>query len=269
MRHEKLGRELKLMLFLLEDHNLTISEICSKFELSRRSFYYYMDFFRDAGFHVEVERKHYYRIRLDSPWFDKMNASVNDLSFRARLDLSQQAGRNLLAVYEAIRNKQQVVLEGYGSVHSNTVRDRRVEPYMLMNQCQEVRCYEPESGMSKTFKLARVGNVQVLDEPWCHEDEHRQALTDAFSFSGDASTTVKLRMGRLAASLLREEHPAAAPFITPVGEDHWIASLPVCSYVGVGRFVLGLLDDIDILEGEEFRRYLADKVSAMRKKLKS
>ena len=52
MRHEKLGRELKLMLFLLGEHNLTVSEICSKFELSRRNFYYYMDFFREAGFHV-------------------------------------------------------------------------------------------------------------------------------------------------------------------------------------------------------------------------
>ena len=269
MRHEKLGRELKLMLFLLGEHNLTVSEICSKFELSRRNFYYYMDFFREAGFHVEVERKHYYRIRLDSPWFDKMNASLNDLSFRARLDLSQQAGRNLLAVYEAIRNKQQVVFEGYGSVHSNTVRDRRVEPFMLMNQCQEVRCYEPESGMNKTFKLARIGNVQVLGEPWNHEDEHRQVQTDAFSFSSDATTIVKLRMGRLAASLLREEHPAAEPLITPDGDDHWIASLPVCSYVGVGRFVLGLLEDIEILENEEFRQYLTDKVSMMRKKLKS
>jgi len=269
MRHEKLGRELKLMLFLLKDHNLTISEICTKFELSRRSFYYYMDFFREAGFHVEVERKHFYRIRLDSPWFDKMNASVSDLAFRARLDLSHQSDRNLLAVYEAINNHRQVVLEGYASIHSNTVKDRRVEPYMLMNQYQEIRCYELESGMNKTFKLSRIGNVQILDEPWSHESEHREIHTDAFLFSGDATTTVKLRMGRLAATLLREEHPMAECCITPDGDDHWIASLPVCSYVGIGRFVLGLLDDIEILESEEFRQYLADKVSMMRKKLKS
>ena len=61
MRHDKLERELKLMLLLIENHNYTVQDLCDRMELSRRNLYYYLDFFRDAGFIVE-HHKPYYRL---------------------------------------------------------------------------------------------------------------------------------------------------------------------------------------------------------------
>ena len=39
---------------------------------------------------------------------------------------------------------------------------------------------------------------------------------------------------------------------------------PVASYAGIGRFVMGLLDEIEIVSPEEFRKYVRKKVKGVR-----
>lgn len=76
MRHDKLERELNLLLLLTENHNYTVPEICDRVQISRRNFYYYLDFFRLAGFKVE-HSKPYYRVSKDSPFFRKIDEVVH------------------------------------------------------------------------------------------------------------------------------------------------------------------------------------------------
>ena len=106
-------------------------------------------------------------------------------------------------------------------------------------------------------------NVEILDDEWLHEEEHRQVYTDAFMFSGERQYTVDLRMGTLSSNLLREEYPASVPFITQEDDRHWLLHLPVCSYLGIGRFVLGLFEDIQVLGDEGFKAYLREKSAEM------
>jgi predicted DNA-binding transcriptional regulator YafY len=49
------------------------------------------------------------------------------------------------------------------------------------------------------------------------------------------------------------------------GDNHWLLHMNVCSYVGIGRFVLGLYDDIEVLESNDYRDYLRQKVENMSK----
>ncbi len=53
MRHQHLERELNLLLLLAENKKFTTKEICERIGISLRSLYYYLDFFRQAGFRVE------------------------------------------------------------------------------------------------------------------------------------------------------------------------------------------------------------------------
>ena len=55
MRHDKLERELNLLMLLTENHNYTVPDICESIGISRRNLYYYLDFFRDAGFIVRAQ----------------------------------------------------------------------------------------------------------------------------------------------------------------------------------------------------------------------
>lgn len=299
MRHDKLERELRLLLLLIENHNYTVPEICSRMNISRRNLYYYLEFFRDAGFLVENNRP-YYRIRKDSPWFRKLDAAVHfteeeailmrrilnqtgdsgpqvqrliqkldklyDLDIVDNVELREQVGRNASALYEAIKQHRTVVLSGYSSPHSNTVSNRLVEPFLFMNGNQEIRCYELSSRMNKTFKLSRIQEVQLLDLLWANERHHRQMFTDVFMFSSEEQTTVTLRMGRLSALVLREEYPRSERYISQIDTDHWQADLPVCSFIGIGRFVLGLYEDIEVIGPPAFIDYLKDKAKKIQQK---
>jgi predicted DNA-binding transcriptional regulator YafY len=146
------------------------------------------------------------------------------------------------------------------------VSDRVVEPFLFLSGNHEIRCYELSSKMNKTFKLARMQDVELLDLVWEHEREHRQMHTDVFMFSGEQVYQVTLVMGRLATSVLREEHPKAERYIEPQDDGHWRVVLPVCSMIGVGRFVMGLFTDIEVLGCDEFKDYLRQQIVKLNNK---
>ena len=69
---------------------------------------------------------------------------------------------------------------------------------------------------------------------------------------------VRLRLGVRAYSLLIEEFPMAEDNIFEVDETHWFLDTLVANYRGVGRFVIGLADDIDIIDTPELVEYIKD-----------
>ena len=300
MRHDKLEKELQLMLLLIENRNYTVPDICKRMDLSRRNLYYYLEFFRDAGFIVE-HNKPYYRLAKESPFFRKLNATVHftedeaitmrqlleqasdqnlqvqrikhkldkiyDLDIINDVEMQERIANNVSALYQAIKQKCTVVLRNYSSPHSNTQRDRIVEPFLFLNGNKEIRCYEPESHMNKTFKVTRIGDVHLLDLLWANEQHHRHVFTDIFLFSGDKQTTVSLMLGRLAMQVLTEEYPQATKYIEPAAEGgRWRADIPVCSHAGIGRFVIGLFEDIDVLGDDAFKQYIKDKINLLENK---
>ena len=297
MRHNQLERELELMLLMTENRRYTVDQLCERVGVSRRNLYYYLDFFRQAGFVVE-KRGSVYSLDKSSPFFSRLFPAIHftedeattirrvldraggdslqvrhirqkldrlyDLRILDDVELREQAGRNVSVLYEAIKLKNKVVLHNYSSPHSNTVASRVVEPFMFLAGNDEVRCYEISSAMNKTFKVARMESVEMLLDPWEHEAAHRRMYTDLFMFSGEELLPVRLRLDRLAYSLLTEEYPKAARHVQPDGDRHWLLSLDVCSYVGIGRFVLGLYDNVEVLGGDGFRDYISGKIKAMK-----
>ncbi len=299
MRHDKLERELNLLLLLTENHNYTVPEICDRVQISRRNFYYYLDFFRLAGFKVE-HSKPYYRVSKDSPFFRKIDEVVHftedeaitmrrildktgdqsiqverlrrkldrlyDLQILDNEEMQEQLAHNVTTLYEAIKRQVAVKLVNYSSPHSNTTSNRIVEPFLLMNGNREVRCFELSSGINKTFKLSRMEDVQLLDVTWEHQNKHHKIFTDIFMFSDEKQWTVTLLMGRLSSSILLEEYPKARKYLTQHDETHWQLELPVCSFIGIGRFVMGLFEDIEVQGCNEFKEFLNNKINNLSKK---
>lgn len=297
MRNSNLDRELSLMLLMTENRSYTVSQMCERIGISPRTLYYYIEFFRNYGFIVEKHGR-CYSLDKDSPFFSKLfktvrftedeaiamrrildradDSSIQVRHLRAKLDtlydldiltdtaMSERAAQNISALYGAIKMRKAVVLHRYSSPHSNSVAGRVVEPFHFLDGNNEVRCYEISSAMNKTFKVSRMESVEILDDDWRYEDRHRRLYTDIFMFSAEQTATVELRLGRLSHNLLLEEYPAAAPCVTPCGDgQHWHLRLDVCSYAGIGRFVLGLSGDITVLSDDGFRRYLRGKVDGM------
>ena len=67
---------------------------------------------------------------------------------------------------------------------------------------------------------------------------------------------IRLELGLLAYNLLCEEYPLAERDIRPLGRGRWLLDTEVAGMAGVGRFVVGLLDDIRIVESPELNDYI-------------
>ncbi|MCR4860868.1 MAG: WYL domain-containing protein, partial [Bacteroidales bacterium] len=100
--------------------------------------------------------------------------------------------------------------------------------------------------------------VDVLEgESWVREKEHERRGMDVFRMSGPEAFRVRLRLSMKAKNLLVEEYPLAERDLSPDG-DAWILDTGICAVAGVGRFVSGLANEVEILDGEPLRAYLRE-----------
>lgn len=291
MRHDKLERELGLLLLLTENRHHDVETLCQRLSISRRMFYYYLESFRDWGFIVEKSGR-CYSIDRESPYLKRLFETINfteeealtllsilnkvgeenALAQRIRYKLNRFYDFHILdnpalrervahcvsVLYDAIKRKRVVKIMDYASPHSDTVSDRVVEPFLLLNDNNDVRCYELSSGENKTFKLSRMRDVIMLDLSWSHEARHKQVFTDIFMFSGEERLPVTVRLDRLAYQVFVEEYPRAAHAVTQEDAAHYVLRTEVVSYRGIGRFVFGLYDHVEVLGDEGFQAYVRE-----------
>ena len=119
--------------------------------------------------------------------------------------------------------------------------------------------YSPIDGFTTVDLGCEKGNsaytmIQKAEAPFS------QAYIDLFSFTGEDTMHITLRMGQLSHNLMLEEYPASAGCFSMAADGRWIFQADVCSYLGIGRFVLGLYDDIEILGDDGLKQYVTGKL---------
>lgn len=194
-------------------------------------------------------------------------SSLYDYKVLCKHGVDEHIAQNLAALFEAVKTERMVVLRDYASPNSAQTSDRIVEPYLFVSENSEVRCYEIKTGQNKTFKLSRIRKVEPLDLLWSHKNEHAEYFTDLFHFSGEERFPVTLILGQLSMSLLVEEYPGASAMLKKQDDGRFLLKTEVCSYKGIGRFVMGLIDDIEIVDSPDFVAYLRGKVEDLTQKV--
>lgn len=261
--------------------------------MSRRTIYRYIDTFREAGFVIK-KRGEYIRLDKESPYFKDISQlvhfteeeaiilrraiesiddtnllkhnlksklySVYDSGVLADTVVKGKNSSNVHTLVEAIEQRCRVTLRGYQSAHGGVVRDRWVEPFAFTTNYVQVWCYDLEDGINKLFKLSRIASVESSGESWNHSEEHKEGFIDIFRMNSDSPVRVQLKLGILSYNLLLEEYPLAERDITSLGDDRYLLDTMVSSYQGVGRFVVGLLDDITVVDSPEFVEYLTNYI---------
>jgi predicted DNA-binding transcriptional regulator YafY len=176
----------------------------------------------------------------------------------ARMVFRAHLAKAVEALSYAIQHKRQVVLRGYYSANSQTQSDRRVEPQCFTDNFATLSAYEPTSNTNKYFRVERISAVEVLPDAMEHEEKHAYFKPDVFGFQGQHEPLqVEWTMTLRASLLLQEEYPMSRALVVPADEPgRYRFSATVYSYKGPGRFVLGFLDDVDVLGSDGFRKYL-------------
>ena len=108
--------------------------------------------------------------------------------------------------------------------------------------------------------------MTITEQAWEHEAKHDAGYIDIFRIASNQKMPIKLILSMRAANLLREEYPLSEQALTQQDNQTWLLQTEVCSYEGVGRFVLGLYDDIQIIESPQFQTYIDKRIHAFAKK---
>lgn len=281
-----------LTLLIQSNRKYSVSDLAELLEVDRRTVYRYITTFNRAGFVVQTNHRHVrlaqntqlHRQLSDLLYFNQEEAMTlynaidaietdTQLKLQLKAKLASLYGtrtvqekiirlqKNKVArnIMQAIQERRRAILHNYSSPSSNTQADRLVEPFSLSQDSRSVWAFEIATNSNKLFKLSRIESVEILPQVWLFGIRHRSGTTDAFRIiSPDGSTLpARIRLNRRARNLLLEEYPLTEPHIRPDDPDHWIFEAPVSSYVGIGRFVIGLADCIEI-QTPELKQYVAD-----------
>ena len=288
------------MKMLTANSYLTLEEIATRLSITPRSVYRYIDTFRTAGFVIKKKNN---CIRLDksSPYFkdiselihfteeeayilksaiesiDENNIlkqnlkkklyTVYNYKILAETIVNGRHSRNVRQLVQAMDEQQTVLLKNYSSSHGNDIRDREVEAFAFTTNYEQVWCFCLEDREIKLFRVSRIGSVEILPEKWKHQQEHQSGYIDIFRMHSDNRLPVKLKFGLPSSSLLMEEFPVASKHLQKISDNEWILETEVCSYEGVGRFVLGLMGDIEIIDSPEFEKYLSSHIKKVYNKI--
>ena len=293
MEQPRVERTLRLMRLMSGNVYLTVEQLAKRLDTSTRSIYRYIDTFKTCGFAVEKIDDSIYRLismptgykdlqklvyfseeearvltyliesldetnSLKSSLYKKLCAVFDTKSIKEYSGTSKNAA-NVQALGNAMKDRKTVILKDYSSSSSGTVRDRVVEPFEFTNNHIDIWAYDCEKKDVRLFKIARIGWVDILPIDWQHEDEHDKGYLDAFRMQGKAQTHVRLEMTLRAKNLLCEEFPLAEPDITEK-DGKYILDTKVSKMEGVGRFVIGLMGDIRVLDSPELVAYINDYI---------
>ncbi|HNX12118.1 MAG TPA: HTH domain-containing protein [Paludibacteraceae bacterium] len=299
MDQPKLERLLRVMKMLTANNSLTVDEIADQLSISPRSVYRYIDTFREAGFVIKKKNN---CIKLDksSPYFkdisdllhfspeeayilkeaiesiDENNVlkqnlkkklyTVYNYNILAETIVNGKNGRNVERLVDAIESRRPVILRNYSSAHGNDIRDRCVEAFAFTTNYVQVWCYCPDENCNKLFKVSRIGSVDIQPGYWKHTRKHKTGKIDIFRMNSSETFHITLKLGLRAMNLLVEEFPLAAPQLRKLPGNQWLLDTDVCSPEGVGRFVMGLPEDIEIINSPELRDYIVNNLVKMKNK---
>ena len=289
MDQPKIERMLRLMKMMSGNTNYTIEELASKLGMSYRSVYRYIDTFKASGFVIEKLQKNVYKVgkmprsHVDMSkliYFSEeeaylVNSMIDGLhpTNQLKIDLkkklsaiysctsianyvhSEDTASNIQELEKAVREKKKVILKAYESANSKGVSDRFVEPFEFTTNCIDIWGYDLDKKECRVFKISRISSVVVLEDYWTNEDEHQKSKTDCFRMSSFEQTPVKLELSLRAKNLLLEEYPLAQADLKEI-DGKWILDTMVSNMAGVGRFVIGLADEVKIIDSPALVEYI-------------
>lgn len=289
----KFQKMLEILLMLDCKYGRTIQEISERFDVSQRTVYRYFDTFKQVGFVIE-NKNGYFKINKDDSsakdisqllHFTEEEAFILSKAIHSIEDGSELKDKlakklyslydfdrvihaiskkeetdNIFNIIQSIKQQKQVVLKEYKSGHSNNIRDRLVEPIDFTVNYMGIWCYDTEDQSNKIFKTARIKEVVVTDISWEYKPKHHKGITDIFRMQSFEPITIQLKLSMLAYNLLVEEFPLSEKYIKESDDHKYILTTDVGNFIGVGRFVLGLPGEIEVVYPQVFKDYLNSKM---------
>ena len=289
---KKIYTVLRIIALLGKEEAYTVKSLAKKFEVEPRTIYRYFELLKECGFVFENPKRGSYRILNPDDIYDvkEMRFSLDEaavirdsimalhdtnplrnkilmklfalseVSSTAELIYNAQLGEAVTLIMRAIRDKHQVILKNYHSHNSHTVADRLVEPIGFLPNMRYFQAYDVDKKKVLQFKPDRIEEVVWTRQSFQNEQFHKEEAMDSFGMSSGEFRTAELRLSARAASLLKEEFPMAERGLGEASSDGaciWVGE--VKAWEGIGRFILGLPGEVEVIAPVELTRYVEEK----------
>lgn len=175
------------------------------------------------------------------------------------------------ALNAAIKGKYVVVLRDYRSSNSNTVRDRRVEPFHVSVAEDMLHAFDCEKQLVRHFRLSRIGRViELPDTPWTGEALHVTERCDPFYIVSNDQEQVSFEMTVLAFNELVARFPLAKQCteLSNSGTTYHFSGRVNAKFLGLSSFLLGFFGEVvDIFAPDSLNTHIHKELKAMIKKI--
>lgn len=276
---------------VLKTGRWTIRSLAQRFDTSERTIYRYVNLLEEVELLIEKDFDGKYFIHSSGDELGTAEFTIEEmklikkviqteldnnplkalllkkLSLNSELDkvpnliVHARRGKLVEQIAQAMKDKRQLVLRNYHSANSSEITDRLIEPIGFGDNYQTVIALDTKDKLSKQFKIDRIGEIVEAGKAFEYEQLHQKTTTDIFGMTGGGkSTWVTLDLRMRSYLLLREEHPLAIPYIEKKEDGYYQFHGPVNNFDGIGRFVLGLLDETVVAGPPEFKKYLEEKI---------
>jgi predicted DNA-binding transcriptional regulator YafY len=278
---QKLYRVFRLLQLLSQRPYRTVPHLARALETSRETIYKYIRLLESVGYHIDKDEQNRYFLLIDyaqgNELMDTEEAGfLQDLLWQApaghplrdrilhKLNrqftlrpMVQSLGKfqifeHIHTLGQAIESKRRVRLQNYLS-GENELTQRYCEPVEFLENYTYLWAFDLDRQDFRQFKLDRIGRVEILDEAVATIHESRSP--DLFGWTGPQWLPLRLRLSNRAYQLLLEEYPDAKPF-TRSSQGQLLFDGMVRDWRGIGRFILGLPGEIEVLDPPELLDYL-------------
>ncbi len=285
---EKINKIIDLIFTLRHCEN-TKQQLSIDFSVSERTMSRYLHCITQVGFNV-VKRKGYYSINRDCSYLksfldvclpldesgEVMKINLPNLQTIEGSEFVEQvkaSAENRAYLYsfikydelaiskkmnEAIQARLTVILKKYSSPNSATVKDRTVEPLRFTPDHKSIVARDLHDCAVKVFKISRMDDV-VFAEEFEVSKQHKCPKIDPFGMAGNKWIDVELKVKMLAKSLLLEEFHILESAFKVDDKNFFIFKTKVINFIGIGRFILGLPDCVDVISPPELLKFVKQK----------
>lgn len=285
----KIFRVLQLISLLKSKPAKSIRQLSIIIDSTERTIYRYLDLLSEVGFVIErTDRNQVFiestkddlqfreeeiqfikslvlTVGKQNPLKDSILKKLNITSenqINSQQILNAHLGKIIETLSSAIQLRNQVVLKKYHSINSNNITDRLVEPIKFTDNYQSLAAFEVNTGKNKYFNIERITSVEIKKRVFQYTDKHKYKTPDVFGFSESKNQfEIELLMSLRASVLLKEEYPMTTPLIkyNPKKKKYDFKVI-VNDLKPISRFVLGFIDEIEVIGSSLFIQYLKDKV---------
>jgi proteasome accessory factor C len=288
LNQHKILRVLQLISLLKKEPSKSIKFIAGILESTDRTVYRYLDLVKELGFDLQRDSHNRFYIvsneNNETIDFTNEEASLlrelllssgkksnlkdallrkiylkSEIVIQGNHLLNAHLGKIVSELSLAITEHKQVVLKKYQSANSNTITDRLVEPISFTDNYTSLCAFEVETAKNKFFNIERITEVEVLHKVNEFESQHKLDAPDAFGFTAlnGLPFDIDIRLNLRAFVLLKQEYPMVVSFVKQEPKtSYYRLKTSINNPKPVVRFVLGLLDDIEIIGSVEFKCYL-------------